>query len=190
LKCASRLAAVWAAVLCVAADVQGAGYSIDPTHTFVSFELLHAGLSTVHVRFDRKQGSVEFDPAARSGRVDLTLQIDSVNSGVPAFDARLKDSEFFDVVQHPTARFVGERFVFAGDRVAEVSGLLTLRGVTQPVSFKAVRFNCYPSPLFRRRVCGGDFEAVLQRSQWGLGALPAAASDSVRLLVQIEAIQQ
>lgn len=185
-----HLPVIAAAALCSAAHAQTAAYGIDPTHTFVSFEFLHGGLSTVRVRFDRKQASLQFDGAGRSGRVDVTLQMDSVNSGVPAFDARLKSPEFFDVVQHPTARFVGERFVFAGDRVGEVGGLLTLRGLTQPVSFKALNFNCYTSPLFRRPVCGGDFETTLQRSQWGLGALPAVAADRVRLLVQIEAIRQ
>lgn len=179
-----------AAALCALAHAQPAGYSIDPTHTFVSFEVLHGGLSTTRVRFDRKQASVQFDRAARSGRVEFTLQMDSVNSGVAAFDARLKSAEFFDVAQHPTARFSAERFSFAGDRVSEVSGMLTLRGQSQPLSFKALNFNCYTSPLFRRPVCGGDFEATLLRSRWGLGALPAAAADSVRLLVQIEAIRQ
>lgn len=179
-----------AAALYGALHVQAAPYGIDPTHTFVTVEVLHGGLSTLRLRFDRKQGSVQLDLPARSGQVELTLQMDSINSGVPAFDARLKSGEFFDVARHPTARFVGDRFVFAGEHVAEVSGVLTLRGQSLPVSFKALNFNCYTSPLFRRQVCGGDFETTLQRSQWGLGALPAAAADSVRLLVQIEAIRQ
>jgi polyisoprenoid-binding protein YceI len=183
-------AATFAVVLCSAAQAQPAVYTIDPTHTFVSLEFVQGGLSTQRVRFDRKQGRVQFDRAARSGHVELTVPIDSLNSGIGAFDQRLKSSEFFDVARHPAAGFVSHRFVFAGDRVVEVVGSLTLRGRTQPISLKALNFNCYTSPLFRREVCGGDFEATLQRSHWGLGALPAAAADDVRLLVQIEAIRQ
>lgn len=184
-----QLSTFAAVALCSSlAQAQPAAYRIDPTHTFVSFEFLHGGLSTTRVRFDRKQASLQFDRAARSGRVEFTLQMDSVNSGVAAFDARLKEPEFFDVAQHPTAHFAGDRFSFAGDRVSEVSGTLTVRGRSLPVSFKALNFNCYTSPLLRRPVCGGDFEATVLRSRWGLGALPAAAADSVRLLVQIEAI--
>ena len=171
-------------------QAQPADYSIDPTHTFVSIEFVQGGLSTQRVRFDRKQGSVQFDRAARSGRIELSVPIDSLNSGVPALDLRLKSSDFFDSAQHPEARFVSERLVFAGDKVTEVIGSLTLRGRTQPVRFKALNFNCYTNPLFRREVCGGDFEATLQRSEWGLGALPAAAANEVRLLVQIEAVRQ
>ena len=178
------------AALCCLAQAQPARYSIDPTHTFVSFEVLHAGLSTVRVRFDRKQADVLFDAGNRRGSVDFTLQMDSVNSGVPALDALLKGSELFNVAEHPTARFVSKQLVFSGQQVSEASGVLTLRGVSQPVTFKVLNFNCYTSPLFQRQVCGGDLEAVIQRSRWGVGALPALAADSVRLLVQIEAIRQ
>ncbi len=179
-----------AAGLCSAVQAQPADYTIDLTHTFVTLEVLHAGMSTTRIRFDRKQGSAQFDRAGRSGRVDITLEMDSLNSGVPAFDAQLKGREFFNVAEHPSARFLGERFGFAGDQVSEVSGTLTLRGRSLPVSLKALNFNCYTNPLFRREVCGGDFEALIQRSQWGIGAYPAAAADTVRLLVQIEAIRQ
>ena len=164
----AALAGVVALALCGAVRAQPADYSIAPTHTFVTIELLHGGLSTQRVRFDRKHGSVRFDRAGRSGHVDLTLHVDSLNSGVPAFDATLKGREFFDVAQHPTAHFAGDGFVFAGDRVTEVSGRLTLRGRTEPLTLKALNFNCYNNPLFKRPVCGGDFEATLLRSQWGM----------------------
>lgn len=185
-----HLLVIAAAVLPGAAQAQPVAYSIDPTHTFVSFEVLHGGLSTIRVRFDRKQARLQLDRAARSGRVEFTVQMDSLNSGVPAFDARLKSAEFFDVAQHPTAHFSAERLAFAGDQVSEVSGTLTLRGRSQRLRLKALNFNCYTSPLFRRQVCGGDFETTLLRSQWGLGAQAMAAADSVRLLVQIEAVRQ
>jgi polyisoprenoid-binding protein YceI len=72
-----------------------------------------------------------------------------------------------------------------------VQGKLTLMGRTHPVTLKANRFNCYQNPLFKREVCGGDFEATLQRSLWDITyGLPAIAPDSVRLLVQVEAIRQ
>lgn len=190
--CAARTALVGMALAaaCATARPQAASYSIDVTHTFVSFEVLHAGMSTTRVRFDRQQASLQFDRAARGGRVEFRVEMDSVNSGVPAFDARLKGRDFFDVAENPGATFVSERFSFTGNQVNEVAGTLTLRGRSQAVSFKALNFNCYTSPLFRREVCGGDFEAVIQPSQWGIVALPAVASDSVRVRVQIEAIKQ
>ncbi len=174
-----------------AAQAQTASYAIDPTHTFASFEIRPAGISTLTARFDRKQGSLEFDRAGRSGKVDITVEIASVNTGVPALDKRLQDKDIFDAAAFPTARFVSARFAFDGDKLAEVAGTLTLHGKSDDVTLKASNFNCYTSPLFRREVCGGDFEATLQRSRWGLApGLPATVADSVRLLVQIEAIRQ
>ena len=152
---------------------------------------MHFGTSTSRVRFDKKEGMVRFDRAARSGRVEVTIDMASVNSGVPAFDRHLRSKDMFDVAAHPSARFVGDRFGFAGDQVTEVAGTLTLMGKGHPVTLKALRFNCYVNPLFKREVCGGDFEAVIQRSRWDVTyGLTAVAPDDVRLLVQVEAIKQ
>ena len=185
------IAAAACAATLTAAQADGGNYAIDPTHTFVSVEVMHFGTSTQRVRFDRKEGAVQFDRASRSGRVEITIDMASVNSGVAPFDSHLRSKDVLDVAEHPTARFVGSRFSFTGDKVTEVAGTLTMRGRTHPVALKATRFNCYLNPIFKREVCGGDFEAVIQRSLWGVDhGLPAVAPDNVRLLVQVEAIKQ
>lgn len=173
-----------------AATAQGHPYTLDVTHTFATFEVLHAGLSTVRGRFDRKAGTVLFDRAAKTGQVEITVETASVSTGVAAWDERLRGPEGFDSARHPQAAFRSERFVFDGDRVGAVVGTLTLAGRSRPLTLKATNFNCYTNPLFRREVCGGDFEAVVRRSDFGLGAgLPATWADEVRLLVQVEAIR-
>ena len=172
------------------APAPGATYGIDPTHTFVHFEVAHFNTSISRGRWSRKSGTIEFDREARTGRAEIAIAMASVSTGVPAFDERLKGPEFFDVAAHPDARFVGERFVFDGDRVVAVHGTLTLRGRTHELTLQAQRFDCYTSPLFKREVCGGDFEAEVSRSRYGLAALPALEADRVRLLIQVEAIRQ
>jgi polyisoprenoid-binding protein YceI len=182
---------LWAALLAGAAQAEMATYGIDPTHTFANFEALHKGTSFIRGRFDRKEGSLQFDRAGKSGRAEITIDVNSISTGVPALDHHLRSAAFFNADEFPSARFVGERFVFDGDKVSEVAGTLTLAGKTAPLTLKAANFNCYFSPLFKREVCGGDFEATLQRSQWGItDGLPAIAPDDVRLLVQVEAIRQ
>jgi polyisoprenoid-binding protein YceI len=183
-------AAACAATLTVA-QADGGNYAIDPTHTFVSVEVMHFGTSTQRVRFDRKEGLVQFDRASRSGRVEITIDMASVNSGVVPFDSHLRSKDILNVAEYPTARFVGSKLTFAGDKVTEVAGRLTMLGKTHPVTLKATRFNCYLNPIFKREVCGGDFETVIQRSLWGADyGLPVMAPDDVRLLVQVEAIKQ
>ncbi len=174
-----------------AARAEPVNYAIDPTHTGVTFEIGHMGTSTLRGRFDKKEGSVQFDRAAKAGRVEVTFDTASISTGTEAFNKHLQSKDFFDVATYPTAKFVGDKFSFDGDKVSAVSGTLTLLGKSLPVTLQATRFNCYLNPMFKRDVCGGDFETTIQRSQWGMGwGLQMGAPDSVKLLVQVEAIKQ
>jgi polyisoprenoid-binding protein YceI len=186
----SLLAAV-SMSLAFAVPAQGATYAIDPTHTFVTYEVSHFGTSTNRGRFDKKEGTVQFDRAARTGKVEVVFELASVSTGVAAMDKHLQSADFFDSARFPQARFVGDKFVFTGDKVSEVVGTLTLRDKTLPVTLKATNFNCYLNPLLKREVCGGDFETTIKRSQWGMSyGLQFGIPDDVRLLVQVEAVKQ
>lgn len=173
-----------------AAQAQSATYAIDPTHTHVIFEAKHFGVSTNRGRWIQKDGTVTLDKAAKTGKVDLTLDMASISTGIGPFDGHLKSKDFFAVEQHPTAKFVGEKFNFEGDKLASVNGTLTLLGKTNPVTLTASSFGCYDHPRLKREVCGGDFETTIQRSQWGMNYGLPGIPDSVRLLIQVEAIKQ
>ncbi|MFT3663484.1 YceI family protein [Piscinibacter sp.] len=172
------------------AQAQSATYHVEPTHTFVYFEAKHAGTSTLRGRFEKKDGSVQIDRAAKTGKAEITIDLSSVSTGVGPLDGHLKGKDFFDVASHPSAKFVGDKFVFDGDKVSEVSGTLTLAGKSNPVTLKATGFNCFQSPMLKREVCGGDFETTLVRSQYGLVYGLPGIPDNIRLLIQIEAIKQ
>ncbi len=173
-----------------AAQAQSATYTIEPTHTQVFFEAKHFGTSTNRGRWDKKEGTITFDKTAKTGKVDVTLDMASISTGIGPFDGHLKSKDFFAVEQFPTAKFVGDKFTFNGDKVTSVSGELTLRGKTNPVTLTATNFNCYDNPMLKREVCGGDFETTIQRSQWGVTYGLPGIPDSVRLLIQIEAFKQ
>ena len=182
-------AALAAATLC--AQAQTATYAIDPTHTFATFEISHFGTSTNRGRFDKKSGTVQLDKAAKTGKLDISIDASSINSGTAAFDKHLQSKDFFNAAEFPTARFVGDKFSFNGDKVSEISGMLTLLGKTNPVTLKATNFNCYMSQMLKVEVCGGDFETSIVRSQYGMvWGLNFGFSDAVRLVVQAEAIKQ
>ena len=185
------LAAVSAALLAAgAAQAEPATYNVDPTHSAVVYEIPHFGTSTNRGRWQAKEGTVQFDKAAKTGKVEVTLDTSTVSSGVAQLDKHLQGKDFFDVAQYPTAKFVGDKFTFNGDKVSEISGTLTMLGKTQPITLKATNFNCYQSPMLKREVCGGDFETTIQRSQWGVNwGLNMGFSDAVHLLVQVEAIK-
>lgn len=185
------LLAVAAATAMTAGAAQAANYAIDPTHTFVTFEIGHFGATTNRARFDKKQGTVEFDRAAKTGKVEISIDTTSVNSGTPPFDKHLQSADLFDAAKHPTIKFVSDKFSFNGDKVSEVTGQLTLLGKTAPVTLKATQFNCYDNPMLKREVCGGDFETTIDRTQWGMNyGVEWGFPKNVRLVVQIEAVKQ
>jgi polyisoprenoid-binding protein YceI len=166
-------------------------YMIDPTHTFVTFEISHFATSTNRGRFDKKEGTVMFDRAGRTGKVEITIDTTSVNTGIAVFDRHVQSKDVLNAAEFPTATFVADNFVFNGDKVTDVSGSLTMLGKTLPITLKAHNFNCYTSPLFKREVCGGDFDTTIQRSLWGVDyGLSLGFADAMRLLVQVEAIKQ
>lgn len=168
-----------------------ATYAVDPTHTFARYAIPHFDTSTNRGIVGKASGSVMLDKEARTGTADIRLDMSFVQTGVPGLDSHLKGVDFFDVAKYPTARFVGERFVFDGDKLQQVVGQLTLRDRTHPVTLQAQRFNCYESPMLKREVCGGDFEATIKRSLWGAGwGVGMGFADDVKLTIQIEAIRQ
>ncbi len=173
------------------AQAEPASYAIDPTHTFVTFEINHFGAAVNRGRFDKKEGSVQLDKAAKSGKVEISFDATSVNTGTPAFDKHLQSADLFNAAQHPKISFVSDKFSFNGDKVSEVSGQLTLLGKTAPITLKANQFNCYQSPMLKREVCGGDFEATIDRTQWGMNyGVEWGFPKNVRLVVQVEAVKQ
>ncbi|WP_374410033.1 YceI family protein [Hydrogenophaga sp.] len=165
-------------------------HRIDPTHTFATFEIDHFGATTNRGRFVLKQGALDFNLAEETGKVDVTLDTTSVSTGSAVFDAKVRSDDVLDVERFPTARFVSDRFVFERGRLTEVRGQLTLKDQTQPVSFRTLKFNCYNNLMFGRTVCGGEFEAVIDRTAFGIDYLVRfGMPKEVRLLVQMEAIQ-
>lgn len=184
------LAAAAALLAASAAQAEPVTYAIEPSHTFVTFEVLHFGTSTVRGRFGKKEGTVQIDRAAKTGSVDLTIDTTSIDTGIAPFDAHLKKKDFLGVDEFPSAKFVSQQFRFDGDKVAEVAGTLTLLGKSRPVTLKALNFNCYDHPMLKRQVCGGDFETTIQRSQWGMSYGLPRIPDEVRLVIQVEAVRQ
>ena len=174
-----------------AAQAAPATYAIDPTHTFATFEIDHFGASTNRARFDKKSGTVQFDKAGKTGKVEVTLDINSINSGTAGFDKHLKSAEILNAEKHPEAKFVSDKFVFEGDKLKHVTGKLTMNGQTHPITIQSNKFNCYESPMLKTEVCGGDFEATIDRTQWGVNyGIDWGFPKEVRLVLQMEAVKQ
>jgi polyisoprenoid-binding protein YceI len=169
-------------------------FLLDPTHSAVHFELLHFGTSTIRGRFGAISGAVLLDRSAQRGEVSIRLPTASVSTGLPVFDARIRAADLLASEAFPEAFFVATRFTFDGERITEVRGEFTLRGVSQPLSLRTLRFSCRrdaqavasASPGSDTEICGGDFEGEFKRSDFGATFGLPLVGDRVRLQVQVE----
>lgn len=166
-------------------------YRLDPDRSFVHFEVLHFGTSTSRGRFGPIQGEVLLDVAGRRGEVGLQIDVNSVSTGFRIFDSRLKEPDLLATAEYPTAWFVARSFSFTPEgTLSEVRGEFTMRGVSQGLSLKAIRFGCRQDAERQREVCGGDFEGRIDRSSIGASFGVPLVSDSVRLVVQVEGVRE
>ncbi len=182
--------ALVAALGCAPVRAEQAVYDLDPDRSFVHFEVLHFNTSTTRGRIGPLAGTVTLDREAGSGEVSLRIPTATVSTGLAFFDARLRGPEFLDSAAQPEAYFVARQFRYQGQRLAEVRGEFTLRGVSQPLSLQALHFACRQDAQRGREVCGGDFEARLNRSDFGSTFGLPFVSDAVRLLVQVEGLRR
>jgi len=177
------------ALAAVSALAEPATYTIDPAHTYPSFEADHmGGMSLWRGKFNTTAGSVKLDRAAKSGEVDITVQMDSVDFGHDKMNEHAKSADMFDVAKFPTATYKGKFSKWNGDAPTEVDGQLTLHGVTKPVKLTINSFMCKANPMTKKESCGADAVANINRADFGVnfGANFGFKMD-VKLLISIEA---
>jgi len=182
-----------ALALPVAASAAPESYTLDPHHTYPHFAVEHLGVSLYWGRFDRSSGKFTIDRAAHKGTLELAVETASVSTGdnergarPRTLDEHLKSADFFNVAEFPRMTFKADSVTFAGDSPAEISGQLTLLGVTRPLTLKVERWVCKDHPFSKKPMCGGNASGTLKRSDFGMKYGLAAVSDEVRLYVQFE----
>lgn len=164
-------------------------YTIDPNHTFPSFEINHLGFSTQRGRFNKTEGKVSLDPAKNTGSVDITINAASIDTGLAKLEEHLQGEDFFDVKKYPNITFKSKKVTFNGDKPASVEGDLTMHGVTRPVTLTVESFNCGVHPMNKKNVCGAEIKTSLKRTDYGISAYAPAVGDEVRIIIQAEIIK-
>jgi polyisoprenoid-binding protein YceI len=184
----SILLAAAAVTASVAAPVT---YNVDPQHTYPAFEADHmGGLSIWRGKVDSTSGKVVLDRAAKTGTVDVTMDMKSIDFGMAKMNEHAVSAEIFDVAKFPTATFSGKLAAFNGENPGEVQGNLTMHGVTKPVTLKINSFMCKPNPMSKKETCGADASAMINREDFGVSyGKSFGFKMDVKLLITIEAIK-
>jgi polyisoprenoid-binding protein YceI len=163
-------------------------YTVDPSHTYPSFEADHfGGLSVWRGKFDTTSGKVVYDKDAKAGSIEVTVTMSSVNFGMPKLNEHAKGPEIFDVAKFPTATYSGKFTKFSGESPTEAQGTLTMHGVTKPVTLTINSFKCIMNPMTKKQVCGADASATFSRADFGVNfGDKFGFKQEVKLQIQVE----
>ncbi|WP_157982323.1 YceI family protein [Oceanicella sp. SM1341] len=181
------LALALAALLPAAAPA--APYVVDPDHSAITFEASHLGFSAFHGRFRTFDAAIDFDPKEiEATRVRVTVDAASLYTGSELRDRNTMDfPEMLDVASYPVFTFVSTGVVLTSAETAEMTGNLTLRDVTRPVTFQ-VRLNAHGvTPLSNgKEVYGFTATGQVDRTEFGFSFAAPAVSAVIPVRVDLE----
>lgn len=156
-------------------------YKVDPAHTQVTWTLNHMGFSMLSGQFGAQGGTLTIDPAKpNAAKLDVTFAIDQLSVTAAPFANHLKSKDFFDAATYPTARFVSTSVVASGNN-AKITGNLTIKDQTKPVTIDATLVGAGTNPMSKKVNFGFRGTTTIKRSDFGLGYATPVVADSVKL---------
>ena len=165
-----------------------APYVLDKSHAHVSFGVTHIGFSTVLGQFREFDAEIDFDPGnVEATRVNFRINAASVETFWEARDKDLRSKNFLDVANHPYITFTTTSVVPTGTDTADVTGDLTILGVTKPVTFQAQLNKLAPSPFNRNTtIAGFTVTGAIDRTEFGMTYAAPAIGSKVDIRMELE----
>ena len=182
----------------MAAQVQTHDWAIDPAHSEADFAIKHMAISTVHGSFRAISGTINFEAGnPKVWSVNATIDVKSVDTGVPDRDNDLRSANFFDVAKYPVMTFKSTSIKSDSSSGYLVTGNLTLHGVTKPVTLTlespGSAQTSMDAPSMHR---GFTATTTINRKDFGLtwnGTLKSGdkvLGDQVKIELNIEAVEK
>jgi len=170
-------------------------YKLDPSHTSVEFVARHLMISKVRGGFTQPEGTIHIDEVPERSSVEVTIPVDSLNSGDAARDQHLLSADFFDVEKYPTITFKSTAVEHVSFEQWKVTGDLTVHGVTKPVELDVEFEGSVDTPFGDSRI-GFSASTEVNREDWGLTwnvALETGGflvSKTARIEISVQAVKQ
>ena len=172
-------------------------WALDPTHSEVQFKIKHLVISTVTGAFNTFAGSMESagDDNFDNAKVEFSLDVESINTNQEQRDAHLRGEEFFDAAKFPHITFESTSFVKTSGNEYKVTGNLTVKDVTKPVTLEA-EYGGSAVDFYGNHKAGFEVSGKINRKEFGLtwGAVTEAGSivvgDDVKLLFNVQFAKQ
>lgn len=166
------------------AKVTGGTYSVEPSHTQIVFAYDHMGFTNNMGVITQPTGTLTLDNANLSAsKVSITLPIANLTTGIPALNEHLAKPEFFDAAKFPTATFVSTGVKPDGATGADITGNLTIKGITKPVTLDAEFYGAGANPMNKKENVGFVATGTIKRSDFGMGGFVPVVGDNVELKI-------
>lgn len=164
-------------------------YTLDPTHTYASWQVSHFGFSSPSGKWMAK-GTLEIDKdKPQNSKLNVTINMADLATGLAELDEHLKGDLFFDVKKFPTATFVSNKVVMTGKNSAKVTGTLTVHGVSKPVTLNVTLNKMGVNLLSDKMTMGFSANTQLNRSDFGINTLLPGVGDKVIIHIEAEAFK-
>jgi polyisoprenoid-binding protein YceI len=167
------------------APAAAGAWSVDPTHSSMVFRIKHLNTAFFYGTFNKVTGTINFDEAKpEASSLELTVQVDSLESHADGRNTHLKSKDFFNVAEFPTATFKSTSWKGSGTSF-DVTGDMTLHGVTKPLTIKLEKTG--EGKGQRGPIIGFESTFTIKRSDFGITFMPDGLGDEVKLMVGLEA---
>jgi polyisoprenoid-binding protein YceI len=188
------LSTLMAASMALTGQTYAADYAVDKqgAHAFVQFRVKHLGYSWLYGRFNQFDGEFTFDEKDPSkNKINVTVDTTSLDSNHAERDKHLRSGDFLDTGKFPTATFVSTEYKPTGEKTADLTGSLTLHGVTKSVTIALEHIGAGADPWGGYRA-GFEGRVTIKPDDWGIpmGKKLGPASEEVELFLTIEGVRK
>jgi polyisoprenoid-binding protein YceI len=171
----------------MALPIENGTWSLDPAHSQLGFTIRHLGISTLRGIFQEADGGVTVD--GDNASIAVTTKMASVTTGNAMRDGHLQGDDFFDTANHPTMSFKSTALNVGADNTGTVSGDLTIRGVTKPITLDVTFNGTGTSPMDNSVRAGFVATGTIQRTDFGVSFGVPMVSDDVQLALDVQLIK-
>jgi polyisoprenoid-binding protein YceI len=191
------ITAILAAAVAIPAPAATSAWKLDPNHSSAQFSVRHLGLSTVRGAFSTVNGTINFDDKdVTKSTVDVTIDVNSVDTRQPDRDKDLKSDKFFDVANNPTITFKSTKIEQVSAGKLKVTGDLTIRGTTKSVVLEVDGPTASVKDPWGNQRAAASATTKVNRQDYGvkwnakLDNGGVVVGDDVNIIIDIEMIQQ
>ncbi len=162
-------------------------YLIDPDHTSVTFKIDHLGFSHYTGRFDKAEGTLDFNSAnPDKSALDVTIYPNSIDTNNVKLEEELRGDKWFDVIKFPRATFHVTKIDLTSATTGKITGDLTLKGQTHSITLDATFVGSGAHPFTEKQVIGFSATGKFRRADFGISNLLPMIGDDVTLSIETE----